>query len=167
MDVTDVLRDRTGEPEGLRTMIGVSVAVHVLLAVAILAAPDAWFPAREAEPRSVMTITLGGGTPGPATGGLSQIAGRAVQTEAPAEPPVRPPPLRPPAAKPPEMTLPAAKPAPKGAAGGARDDTVPGRRPDPGIRGRRHRGPRSGIRTGDGRRWRFGRTSRCRQLLLS
>jgi protein TonB len=125
MDVTDVLRDRTGEPEGLRTTIGVSVAVHVLLAVVIMAAPDAWFPAREAEPRSVMTITLGGGTPGPATGGMSQIAGRAVQTEAPAEPPVRPPPLRPPAAKPPEMTLPATKPAPKPAAPAPRVEQAP------------------------------------------
>jgi protein TonB len=112
MDVTDVLRDRTGEPDGLRAMVAASVALHALLLILIMVAPEAWFPAREAEPRSIMTITLGGGTPGPATGGMTPIAGRAVQAEAPAEPPLRPPPLRPPAAKPPEMTLPAAKPAP-------------------------------------------------------
>jgi TonB family protein len=111
MDVTDVLRDRTGEPEGLRAMVLTSVALHVLLGVTIMVAPDAWFPARQAEPRSIMTITLGGGTPGPATGGMTSIAGRAVQAQAPPEPERRPPPLRPPAAKPPEMTLPAAKPA--------------------------------------------------------
>ena len=111
MDVTDVLRDRTGEPDGLRAMVAASVALHTLLLILIMVAPEAWFPARETEPRSIMTITLGGGTPGPAAGGQTQIAGRAVQTEAPPEPPVRPPPLRPPAARPPEMTLPAAKPA--------------------------------------------------------
>jgi len=60
-----------------------------------------------------MTLVLGGGTPGPSSGGRTSIGGRAVQEVKPPDEPRRPEPIRPPAAKTPEMTLPApnAKPA--------------------------------------------------------
>jgi TonB family protein len=112
MDVTDVLRDRMHEADGLQWMVAVSAALHLALVAVLLLAPEAWFPARQAQPRSVMTITLGSGTPGPRTGGMTQIGGRAVQTEAPPEPPKRPEPVRPPAAKPPAMTVPKPDAAP-------------------------------------------------------
>ena len=38
MDVTDVLRDRVRTPAGLQRMISVSVAVHLTLAAALIAA---------------------------------------------------------------------------------------------------------------------------------
>src|SRR5262249_47356880 len=55
---------------------------------------------------TVMTITLGGGTPGPVNGGMTAIGGRPIQSETPIEAPKRPEPIRPPAASTPEMTLP-------------------------------------------------------------
>jgi TonB family protein len=55
-------------------------------------------------PRTVMTISLGSGTPGPRTGGLTPAASRPVQQTAPAEP-VRRPEIAPAPTRP-EMTLP-------------------------------------------------------------
>jgi TonB family protein len=53
-----------------------------------------------------MTISLGGGTPGPTTTGLTSIGGRPVQAEAPPELEARRQALSAPAARVPEMTLP-------------------------------------------------------------
>ncbi|MGE5246326.1 MAG: TonB family protein [Betaproteobacteria bacterium] len=104
-DVTDVLRDRMQEPAGLQRMVTVSLAAHAaLLAIAVLA-PAAWWSRGASEPQTVMTITLGGGTPGPSSGGETPLAARPVQ-QAVQTPSVRPEPIRPPAAKAPEMTLP-------------------------------------------------------------
>jgi TonB family protein len=66
----------------------------------------------QAQPQTVMTISLGGGTPGPANGGLTPISGRAIQSETPIEAPKRPEPVRPPAARTPDMTVPDAKARP-------------------------------------------------------
>ncbi len=111
MDVSDVLRDRMDEPAGLQYMAVASVAAHVVLFAAFMLAPGAWLMSQNAEPASVMTITLGGGGDGPQNGGLTAMGGRPVQSETPANAPREA--VRPPAAAPPEMTVPApgAKPA--------------------------------------------------------
>ncbi len=106
MNVSDVLRDRVSEPVGLERMVLVSVLAHVALAGALLLAPGGWLSASKPAPRTIMTISLSGGNGGPNNGGLTSISQRAVQAEAPAEPPKRPEPIRPPAAKEPEMTVP-------------------------------------------------------------
>lgn len=83
VDVTDVLRDRRAEPTGLRQTAMVSAAVHGVLLVAMVVFPRAWLSRFEPPPRTVMTISLGDGAPGPSSGGFSSIGGRAVQQEAP------------------------------------------------------------------------------------
>src|SRR5580704_9697857 len=106
MDATDVLRDRMQPPAGLQRMVAVSVLAHgALVAVAVLA-PGAWFVKRAQEPRTVMTISLRGGVPGPENGGMTKIGGRPVQEQTPPEALKRPEAVRPPAARTPEMTVP-------------------------------------------------------------
>lgn len=99
--VTPILIDRAREPEGLRRMIGISIAFHVVLTVAILfmPAPDA----PEPEEREVMQISLGG-PPGPRSGGMTSMGGRA--TVATPEPLPRRAPVTAPPAKAPEMVMP-------------------------------------------------------------
>jgi TonB family protein len=110
MDVTDVLRARRQEPGGLASMAAVSAAVHVLLFATLLLGPLRWLGRPIEQPKSVMTISLGGAGDGPRSGGLTAIGGRPVQTTEPA--PVREA-VRPPAATVPEMVSakPNAKPA--------------------------------------------------------
>lgn len=105
MDVTDVLRDRMHEPAGLQRMAAVSLLVHGAALALVIVAPGGWFSSPAAAPKTVMTITLGGGNGGPQNGGLNAIGGRAVQAETPPDV-KRPEPVRPPAAKTPEMTVP-------------------------------------------------------------
>jgi protein TonB len=105
-EVTDVLRDRRQEAGGLQGMAVLSVALHVGLLAGMLLAPGAWLSGLRSEPRTVMTISLGDGAPGPSNGGLTSISARAVQTVTPVEMPKRPEPVRPPAARTPEMTVP-------------------------------------------------------------
>jgi TonB family protein len=112
MDVTDVLRDRQGEPDGLQKMLVASVAAHIAVAALVTVAPH-WGAATTAPPRTIMTISIAGGGAGPVNGGLTSIGGRPIQEQTPpAEPPKREA-VRPPAVKEPEMTVPlrAAKPA--------------------------------------------------------
>jgi len=104
MDVTDVLRGRMQAPDGLQHMAVASVLVHGAVLATLVLAPGGWFGKRAAEPRSVMTISLGGGTPGPENGGMTNIGGRAVQAEKPPDAPREA--VRTPAAKIPEMTVP-------------------------------------------------------------
>lgn len=113
-DVTDVLRDRQAEAGGLGQMAIVSLVLHAVLLTVLAVAPGGWFAASP-EPKTVMTISLGDGAPGPANGGTSTISARAIQTENPLEAPKRPEPVRPPAARTPEMTvpIPQAKPQPR------------------------------------------------------
>jgi TonB family protein len=100
MDVTDVLRDRRHEPPGLAPMAAVSLAVHGIAVVVLFFGPLRWLGKPTQEPKSVMTISLGGGGEGTRSGGLTAIGGRPVQTTEPA--PVREA-VRPPAAVAPEM----------------------------------------------------------------
>ena len=104
MDVTDVLRDRMDQPAGLQRMAAVSALVHGAVLAMFVLAPGNLLPARTTATRSVMTISLGEGTPGPVNGGITNIGGRPVQVEKPADAPKEA--VRPPAAKAPEMTIP-------------------------------------------------------------
>lgn len=105
MDVTDVLRDRLQEPDGLQRMIAISIGVHVALAAIVLFAPGHLLP-KAAPPPIVMTISLAGAGEGPRNGGFTAMGGRPVQEQVkPEELPKRAP-VTPPAAKAPEMTVP-------------------------------------------------------------
>jgi TonB family protein len=105
MDVADVLRDRMREPAGLQRMVAVSVTVHTAIAVALLFAPARWLARPEDAPRTVMTISLGGGG-GPRSGGMTAMGDRPVQVQTPPEQPKPREAVRPPAVKTPEMTVP-------------------------------------------------------------
>jgi len=104
-DVSDILRDRTREPKGFGGMTLVSLLAHVVLLTGILVTPGQWISGRAAEPKTVMTISLGG-APGPSSGGVTRSPGRAVQAEPLPEPPPRPEPERPPAVATPKMVEP-------------------------------------------------------------
>lgn len=110
-NVTDVLRDRRRDPDGLQLGVIASLALHGLLFAAVLFAPGGWF-GTDAPPRTVMTISLGEGAPGPANGGLTPIAARAIQAPV-VETPKRPEPIRPPAEATPKMTVPVRTPKPE------------------------------------------------------
>jgi TonB family protein len=103
MDVTDILRDRMAEPEGLQRMAGVSIVVHVVVLALLVFMPGGLLSHARDEPKTVMTISLGGSGEGARSGGMTPIGGRPVQTTEPAE---RREAVRPPAAKVPEMTIP-------------------------------------------------------------
>lgn len=104
--VTDILVQRARQGDGLARALPVSIAAHVAVLVALALMPRDWHePAPQAAP---MMISLGG-TPGPRTGGMTAIGGRAVQEVAP--PQAKPQPPAPPAPKAPEMVLPQQKPA--------------------------------------------------------
>ncbi len=109
--VTSVLLERGREQDGLRKMLAASLALHVVAAIAI-AVPPLLMPARSEAPPVVMSISLGGGAPGPDSGGMTPMAARPTQTT---EPATRPEAVRPPAARTPEMTVPVpkGKPLPK------------------------------------------------------
>jgi TonB family protein len=129
MNVTDVLRDRMHEPEGLQRMAMVSIAAHVVVVVILVFAPGGWLAPPSSEPGRVMTISLGGGGEGPQAGGMTTMGGRPVQEQAPLE--TRPQPVRPPAAAMPEMTvpMPAARPQRQAAPVRQAPDEARGRTP--------------------------------------
>lgn len=109
--VTSVLVARGQQSDGLRKMLAASLALHVVGALAILVPPMLW----HGQPDTVgpvMTISLGGGPPGPTSGGMNPMGGRTIQTTEPAP---RPEPAHPAAARTPAMTLPVpkGKPVPK------------------------------------------------------
>jgi TonB family protein len=110
--VTSVLLARGQEADGLRKMLGASLALHVVAALAILLPPMLWHGRQADDIAPVMTVSLSGGPPGPMSGGMNPMAGRPVQT---IEPAPRPEPAHPPAARTPEMTVPVpkGKPLPK------------------------------------------------------
>jgi TonB family protein len=105
MDVTDVLRDRMHEPAGLQQMVIVSMAVHTCFVVGLFLAPSRWLARPQDVPRTVMTISLGGGD-GPRAGGLTAMGDRPVQVQTPPNEPKPREAVRPPAVKTPEMTVP-------------------------------------------------------------
>jgi len=105
MDVTDVLRDRMAEPAGLQRMVTISLLVHTAAFALVMLAPSGWFPSSASGPKTVMTISLGGGNNGPMNGGFNAIGGKAIQEVRPLDA-KQPEPVRAPAAKTPEMTVP-------------------------------------------------------------
>lgn len=110
MDVSDVLRDRVGEPGGFERMAALSVLAHAVVLGILWLVPSDWFSPAPPPPKTVMTISLNGGNGGPNNGGFNSISQRAVQQETP--PPPRPEAIRPPAAVTPEMTVPIPSKAP-------------------------------------------------------
>ena len=101
--VTSVLLERAHEPEGIKKMLGASLMLHVVGALAIVLPTLLWHPGASSEIAPVMTISLSGGPPGPNSGGMNPMGARPVQTTEAAP---RPEPVHPPAARTPEMTLP-------------------------------------------------------------
>ena len=85
MDVTDVIRDRMQEPPGLQATAVVSALVHAVALAAIVLLSGGLFGERARQPRTVMTISLGGGNDGPENGGMTSIGGRPVQAVIPPE----------------------------------------------------------------------------------
>lgn len=110
MDVTDVLRDRMAEPEGLQRMVLLSVLAHVAGTAIILLASGTLLGRPAQQPRNVMTISISGAGEGPRNGGFTAAAAPPVQTPTPPEDTSRREPIRPPAAKTPEMVIPTNKP---------------------------------------------------------
>jgi len=107
MDVTDVLRDRMRESDALENRAAtLSVFAHGVFIAIVLFAPGVWRGRAGDLPKTVMTITLGGGVPGPLSGGLTPQGGKPIQEAKPADETPKPEAIRPPAAKTPEMTLP-------------------------------------------------------------
>jgi len=104
--VSDILIQRARYDDRIGRLVSVSLAAHVVLIVVLALLPGEW--KHPDQNVAIMTITLGG-TPGPRTGGMTPIGGRAVQEVAPLA--TRPVPALPPAAKAPEMVLSAEKPA--------------------------------------------------------
>ena len=105
--VSAILDDRAREAEGLSRMLMLSLAAHIVLLAGVLLSPSGWL-SRRVDDRPVMTISLGG-TEGPDTGGMTTMAGRAVQEIAK---PNAPRAVETPAAKPPEMIESTSKPKP-------------------------------------------------------
>lgn len=110
--VSDVLAERALARDGVSRTILLSLGAHAALLGALVLMPASWRNVAVPAEVTPMMISLQGGT-GPDAGGITPIAGRAVQVEAPPEP--KPRPEAPPAPKPPEMVAPepAAKPLPK------------------------------------------------------
>jgi len=100
--VSAILHDRAREADGLSRMLTLSLAAHVVIVAGLWLMPSGW-RSRTPEDRAVMTISLGG-VEGPETGGMTSIAGRAVQTIAKPDAPKALD--TPPAAKAPEMIEP-------------------------------------------------------------
>jgi len=109
--VSDVLAERAGDTDGISRTILLSLGAHVGLILAVVLMPASWRSVEIPAEVTPMMISLQGGT-GPDAGGMTPIAGRAVQAEAP--PDARPTPQPAPAARPPEMVAPevATKPLP-------------------------------------------------------
>jgi protein TonB len=88
-------------------MVGVSVAAHVLLAVAVIMLPSAWMGMRQAAEEPVMMVSLAG-SQGPQTGGRQPESAQATQAVAPPAPRLAP--VLPPTVATPEMIVPTKAP---------------------------------------------------------
>jgi TonB family protein len=88
---------------GLWPWLGFSSLGHAVIAAILVFVPGLLGIRGVDEPRTVMTISLGG-APGPRAGGMTPMGGRPVQQAVPER--AKPQPVRPPAAKPPEMSVP-------------------------------------------------------------
>src|SRR5215471_1323795 len=94
--VTEVLLDRSREVQDVSRMVVLSLVLHGVLLTALVVVPRVL--SRPAEPKSIMTITLGG-APGPVQGHTA-ISAKPVQQVAP---PTAKPKDTPPALPKPEM----------------------------------------------------------------
>ena len=124
--VSAILYDRAREADGLSRMLMLSIGAHILIVGTIWLTPTAW-RSRPAPEAAVMELSLGG-VEGPNTGGMTTMAGRAVEEIAkPNAPRVDTPP--PPKA--PEMTESTAvvKPRPTPVKPAAKPDPSKGRKP--------------------------------------
>jgi TonB family protein len=137
--VSQALYGRLREPEGLRKMVVISSGLHVALAALALIVPARWWSNRLEMPRNVMEISLGG-APGPVSGGLTPISGRAIQKAVDTMPKLAPTP--PPAAAKPEMVVPTEKP---------RVTTKPTPDVKESVKDAKGRTPTTGLQTRDGR----------------
>jgi TonB family protein len=99
--VSAILTERARLEEGLSRTVLLSIGAHILIVGAIWLTPTSW-RTQSVDERPVMTISLGG-TPGVDLGGLTSVAGRAVQEIAKPNARVTD---TPPAAKTPEMVEP-------------------------------------------------------------
>jgi TonB family protein len=79
--VSDIIKSRMQEPGGLTQTALVSLVVHAVAVVAIIAMPGI-LGTKPAAPRVSMHISLGGSA-GPKTGGLEQIGGRPITAAQP------------------------------------------------------------------------------------
>ena len=100
--VSAVLHDRAQLEQGLSRTLALSIAAHVAIMAAVWLMPGAWRSRTVSEPAS-MVISLAGAE-GPNTGGMTTIAGRAVQEVAKPDAPKAAD--TPPAARRPEMVEP-------------------------------------------------------------
>lgn len=108
--VSSTIVARSREPEGLRRMMMVSSAAHVV-AIAALVAVSMFLGPRHRPEEVLMEISLAGAV-GPQSGGLTSLSGRAIQVKEPVELP-KPVQARPPAPTKPEMVENATKTPPK------------------------------------------------------
>jgi TonB family protein len=105
---SDLIAARARAQGALTPMLAWSIAGHVAIAAAIWLAPGR---ATNEPTRIVMTVNLGG-APGPRSGGLTQMGGRAVPERTPEPPkPVARTPPPPPAARAAALPSPKAAPA--------------------------------------------------------
>jgi TonB family protein len=127
--VSAILHDRAREAEGISRMLMLSIGAHIVIVGMVWLTPTAW-RSRPARDAAVMELSLGG-MEGPNTGGMTAMAGRAVEEIAkPNAPKVDAPP--PPKA--PEMTesTAVAKPRPTPVKPTTKTDPAKGKTPTAG-----------------------------------
>lgn len=107
--VSQVLASRHSA-DRLASMVGLSVAGHLVLTAAVFLLPAAWLGIRVGPEEPVMMVSLGG-SPGPDTGGRRPESAQATQTVAPPAPRLEP--VRPPTVATPEMIVPTKAPPKK------------------------------------------------------
>jgi TonB family protein len=117
--VTATMTMRVPAPPGLRRMVSVSLALHLIAVAAMLVVPRDWLRKREPPP-SLMTVSLG--SFGERTGGMTAAGAQAVEEAAP--PPKRPvaKPVIPPKT---ETAIAVAKPTPPPKPTPPRTETAP------------------------------------------
>jgi TonB family protein len=83
--VSNILQSRKQEPGGLKKTAVISLAAHAAAIAVILMIPSV-MPRAAQQPRVIINISLGG-APGPKTGGMQMIGGRAIQAAQPSADP--------------------------------------------------------------------------------
>jgi len=110
--VSDILMERAREADGLGQMVLVSLFAHASLIAVLVVLPPSWRSGSVAPEATPMMITISGGT-GPDAGGMTPIATRPVQAEAPAATTTPPAPKAPEMVEPSPIAKPVAKTPPK------------------------------------------------------